>query len=341
MAGLAAVVSVVAVAGPAAVPAGAQAPGVPPTPIDVTAVADDGRVMLRWTVPPPGMPGETLTFVITPSVGGVDQAPIEVRTGCCQTGEWVEGLTNGTAYRFTVATRSDAGTSAPSARTAAVRPQPWAPFASADRFTRRMHRLFAFRAPTAQELAAWRQALETGAAGRGELVLDLQAAQAWDRTVGEVVRLYRVQLTRVVDAEGLAHWSEQLRSGVAPDRVARAIGTSAEARERGATSTDVEWVQSAYTGIAGRRASPAEVDYWVGELARGVTRWKVAYFVGRGPERSEGLLVDTGIVSTTFGFDGSIPDMNAMWWYQWQILVDRTLTLVELAESYVPLALPD
>lgn len=305
----------------------------PPPPQEVGATPGPGHVTLRWRVT--GVtPGDRIVMVVTPYVGGVAQPVIEVGSSCCIGGTRVEGLTDGTAYRFTVAVRTDAGTSEPSARTTAARPQRWAPFGSADRFTRRMHRLFAFRAPTAPELTAWRDALDDGTT-QPDLVLGLMAGPAWDRSVGTTVRLYDLLLRRTVDVGGLAYWSGQLRSGVPSDRVARALAGSAEHRRGNVHVDDAGFVDGLYVAVPGRRPTAAEVTYWVGELARGVPRWKVAHFVERGPERGEGSVAHTGIISTTWGFGGSIPDINMMWRYLWDITVAHTLTLTELVDGHV------
>jgi Fibronectin type III domain len=74
---------------------------------------------LSWSAPSNG--GLPITgYVVTPSVNGVAQTAIE--TGSAATSFTVTGLTNGTAYQFTVSARNVVGLGGASSRSAAVTP---------------------------------------------------------------------------------------------------------------------------------------------------------------------------------------------------------------------------
>ena len=88
----------------------------PDSPEAPTAVAGDGAAEVSWSEPFPGSM-EITGYTVTASPGGAT---------CSTTGALacsIDGLTNGTAYSFTVVATSDAGDSEPSEPSAPVTPQ--------------------------------------------------------------------------------------------------------------------------------------------------------------------------------------------------------------------------
>lgn len=322
MAIVAVVLGIVA-GGPARDVAGAAEP--PAAPTDVVAVPADGEVLLWWSVDDDPYP----RVDITPWVGGVAQPSIRASSASSHT---VTGLTNATAYRFTVTATTADGTSPPSARTRAVTPQPWAPFATADRLTRRMHQAFAFRPPTLEERAAWSRALAAGT-HRTELILGLIDGPAWDDSSGAVTRLYSTTLNRTVDLGGLRYWAEAVRSGARTlGQVAMRIGASAEFHDHGDRLTDTEYVRHVYTAAIGRRPSDADRAYWEGRLAAGLPRWKVALLVSEAAERGRGSRDHTTVVALNVGLLDQVPDINHMAAYLGD-LGEGLVTLGDLVED--------
>ncbi len=100
------------------VPVPATAPG---QVTGVAAVAGNASANVSWTAPPDG--GATITsYAVTPYVGTVAQTPTLVSGSPPLTAATVTGLTNGTAYTFTVAAANIVGPGAASAPSAAVVP---------------------------------------------------------------------------------------------------------------------------------------------------------------------------------------------------------------------------
>lgn len=313
-----AVVAAVAALG-LAVPGGAahgQAPEVPGSPYDVTVRAADGRAHVVWRIPgtpPTGSTGGVVRFDVTPWVGRTALPSTRVSGWCCSGSALVFGLQNGTAHRFTVTASNEAGSSAPSARSAAVRPQPWGPYADPDRLTREIHRLFAFRRPTTTELAAWRRAMEDGTARAADLVLDLVEDGAWDDVVGAVMRFYGLALHRNVDLGAIHYWRDELRSGRRTlSGVARAIGLSREVAGQDG-EPDAEWVRNGYRHVTGRWPTPVDQAFWEGQLARGVPRWKVALLLSETAENVRRTRDQTGYYSLYAGFDDRVPTADESW----------------------------
>jgi len=108
-----------------AVAANAASPTAPGAPIGVTATAGNAQATVRWT--PPGTDGGSVItgYTITASTG----AQTATATGST-TSATVSGLTNGTAYTFTVVATNSVGNGPPSAPSNSVTPgTPLAPAA--------------------------------------------------------------------------------------------------------------------------------------------------------------------------------------------------------------------
>jgi hypothetical protein len=92
----------------------AAAPG---APSNVTAIPGDASATVSWSAPNDG--GSPITgYTVTPYIGSTQQASTVV-TGTSAT---INGLTNGTAYTFTVTATNAIGTSPPSAPSVPVTP---------------------------------------------------------------------------------------------------------------------------------------------------------------------------------------------------------------------------
>ena len=106
-----------------------SAPTAPGTPTGVVATAGNASALVSWTAPSTG--GSPLTsYTVTPFVGSTPQTPVTVSGNPPATSTTVGGLTNGTAYTFTVTATNAIGTGSPSAPSSAVTPStPTAPAA--------------------------------------------------------------------------------------------------------------------------------------------------------------------------------------------------------------------
>ena len=100
-------------------PAPASAAGAPTA---VSATGRDRAAGLSWSAPASDGGGNITGYRVTPYVGGSAQTP--VLTGSAATSYTVAGLTNGTAYTFTVAAINSAGTGPDSGPSSSVTPAP-------------------------------------------------------------------------------------------------------------------------------------------------------------------------------------------------------------------------
>jgi outer membrane protein assembly factor BamB len=93
----------------------------PGAPTGLSATAGNASAGVSWTAPANG--GSPITaYTVTPYVGGVAQSPTQVTGNPPATSTTVGGLTNGTAYTFTVTATNTVGTGPPSSPSNSVTP---------------------------------------------------------------------------------------------------------------------------------------------------------------------------------------------------------------------------
>ncbi|WP_344092768.1 N,N-dimethylformamidase beta subunit family domain-containing protein [Microbacterium deminutum] len=93
----------------------------PGVPANVTAAGGSTQATVSWTAPADG--GSAITsYTITPYVGGAAQTPTTITGNPPVTTATITGLTNGTAYTFTVTATNAVGTGQPSAASNMVTP---------------------------------------------------------------------------------------------------------------------------------------------------------------------------------------------------------------------------
>ena len=118
--------------GPASVASNAvtpTAPTAPAAPASVSATAGNASAQVSWTAPSNG--GSPITsYTVTPYIGTIAQTPTTVGGSPPATTATVSGLTNGTAYTFTVSATNAVGTGPASTASNTVTPTaPTAPAA--------------------------------------------------------------------------------------------------------------------------------------------------------------------------------------------------------------------
>jgi hypothetical protein len=101
--------------GPASLPSTAIAPGIPSAPTNPHAVRGNGRATVNWNAPQ-SSGGFVIDFYTVTSI------PDAVSVSTNSTSAEVEGLVNGTSYRFTITATNSVGTSASSTESNTVTP---------------------------------------------------------------------------------------------------------------------------------------------------------------------------------------------------------------------------
>ncbi len=101
---------------------------------------------------------------------------------------------------------------------------------------------------------------------------------------GEVRRLYLGAFGREPDPAGLTYWSNVRAGGVGLVAVADEFTTSPEVVARFGPTTDGAYVDLVYGNVLGRPPDPGGREYWIRQLAAGVSRGAVMVAFTESPE---------------------------------------------------------
>jgi hypothetical protein len=109
-------------ASPASNPVTPATANVPGAPTSVSASPASSQALVSWTAPANNGGSSITAYTITPFIGSTAQTPLTV-SNASATSATLTGLTNGTAYTFTVAAINGVGTGAPSTASSTVTPE--------------------------------------------------------------------------------------------------------------------------------------------------------------------------------------------------------------------------
>jgi hypothetical protein len=95
---------------------------------------------------------------------------------------------------------------------------------------------------------------------------------------------YQSYLGRSPDGAGLQYWLGRMQQGLTDEQVeAGFIGSPEYIANHGGSSAG--WVRGMYQDLLGRSPAPSEVDYWLQQMADGMSPTQVALGFATSPER--------------------------------------------------------
>jgi hypothetical protein len=252
---------------------------VPGAPTGVAGIAGNAQVNLSWTAPASNGGSAITGYTVTPYIAATAQTPVVFNSTA--TTQTVTGLTNGTAYTFTVAATNVAGTGAASSPSPAVTPaepsDPWAPFASWGAMVDRFYLDMLGRAPTPTERSNRIAQLVAGTLTPGGLVAELRVDPDNVTNVDPTTRLYRAYFLRIPDPGGLKFWINQRRvNGKKLNAISDSFAASNEFKTKYGKLTNRAFVNLVYQNVLGRPGETSGVNFWTARLdAKTSTRGQV------------------------------------------------------------------
>ena len=239
----------------------------PGAPTGVTAEVEPGGVFVSWNDLVSFGTAEFLGYVVQATQGGSTTIVDDV--GPFTTASTITGLQNGVPVTFRVAAKTDAGNGPFSSPTAAVTPQAFLPFASANAMIDRVYLDLLGRAPTATERSTAVAGFTAGTLDGAKLIASIRATEESKTQVDALTRLYFAYFLRVPDRGGLMYWLNRRRNGTKLDTISQSFATSSEFKNRYGSLTNREFVELVYQNVLDREGEESGVTYWTNQLNSG------------------------------------------------------------------------
>jgi hypothetical protein len=120
---------------------------------------------------------------------------------------------------------------------------------------------------------------------------DIALAFDLDGNAGQTYRLYQAAFDRTPDTPGLSDWIRGMDGGMSLKTVASGFIGSAEFQGLyGANPTNTQFIDLLYSNVLNRAPDQAGYDYWLGQMAGGMTRELVLIGFSESAENQAALL---------------------------------------------------
>lgn len=162
------------------------------------------------------------------------------------------------------------------------------------------------RAPSPEEQQAWEVGIYTGTRTVEQLVLELQVVDLRDQAA-QITRIYLGLFGRGPSAADLDYWLGEMEDGRSINSIASYFARSAEFVELYGNTTDEQFVELVYENVLGRAASADDLEYWTGELDRGVPRYRMFLLFSEAPEYRNATAATLKVIDLSLSMLGTAP----------------------------------
>jgi Domain of unknown function (DUF4214) len=124
-----------------------------------------------------------------------------------------------------------------------------------------------------------------------------------DGTAGQAYRLYKAAFDRTPDLKGLGYWINEMDNASPIESVASNFIISEEFEQLyGSKYSDAEFIRLLYANVLDRAPDQSGYDYWLGDMAKGLTKEKVLISFSESSENKANVadLIANGIEYTSF-----------------------------------------
>lgn len=173
----------------------------------------------------------------------------------------------------------------PAKESVPVPPEAFRPWDSSAAFITAQYQDFLGRNPSSGDLAYYRDLLDYGTRSPEWLMQFFLESDEGDSKTQSIARLYQAFYKRLPDTEGFLYWMEARRTGGwSIYRVAEQFAKAPEFKTMYGTLDDAAYVDRVYDNVLGRAPDAAGRQYWIDQLASGVTRGRVMTSFSESPE---------------------------------------------------------
>lgn len=234
----------------------------------------------------------------------------------------------------------------PAAVVADLKPtRAWGPFDSEQDFIAQQYLDFLNRPADAGGLAYW-EGLTNDDQSNVPQTIEAFMRSAEFAPRRSVARLYLAFFERAPDLGGFDYWTQQISAGSANlDNVSQSFVGSPEFVATYGSLTDAQFIELVYQNVLDRSPDQAGYDFWLGQMANGMTRGEVMTRFSESPEFVNQTTADVDVIVTYRGMLDRQPDQAGYDFWVGQIgsdpnslgtLIDNFYRSVEYAERVAP-----
>lgn len=158
------------------------------------------------------------------------------------------------------------------------------PWNNSDEFVKRQYADLLQRTAAAANVSYWGGLLNSGEKTPHGMMAYFLESDECDVKAQSIARLYRAFFRRDPDYTGLKYWMDKARSGMTLNKVSENFVKVPEFGRMYGQLDDSGFIDLVYRNVLGRDADGAGKQFWLSEIARGVSRGRIMSHFAQSPE---------------------------------------------------------